>query len=104
MKIFLTYFLKYHAALFIFSSIKETEECVKRTQALVISFFFPFSLFWKKNCMKGRQAITRSNNNEYCAAVPWVSGVQFTKIERLHVRVKFTTNGKHQIQAENFSE
>ena len=54
--------------------------------------------------MKWRQAIARSNNNEYCAAVPWVSGVQFTKIERLHVRVKFTTKGKQQIQAENFSE
>ena len=52
--------------------------------------------------MKWRQAIARSNNNEYCAAVPWVSGVQFTKIETLHVRVKFTANGKHQIQAENF--
>ena len=42
--------------------------------------------------MKGRQAIALSNNNEYCAPAPWVSGVQFTKIERLHVRVKFDYN------------
>ena len=49
MKIFLTYFLKYHAALFIFSSIKETQEqqCLKRTQALVISFF-PFQFVLEK--------------------------------------------------------
>ena len=47
MKIFLTYFLKYHAALFIFSSIKETQEYVKRTKALVISFF-PFQFVFKK--------------------------------------------------------
>ena len=53
MKIFLTYFLKYHAALFIFSSIKETEECVKRTQALVISFFFPFQFVLKKELYEG---------------------------------------------------
>ena len=42
--------------------------------------------------MKWRQAIARSNNNEYCVVVPWVSGVQFTKIERLHARVKFDYN------------
>ena len=46
--------------------------------------------------MKLRRAIARSNNNAYCAAASWVSGVQFTKIERLHVRVKFNYN-KRQI-------
>ena len=52
MKIFLTYFLKYQAAfLYFFQYYKETQECVKRTQALVISFLSLSVCFEKRTAV-----------------------------------------------------